>query len=276
MKTVIVITRGGEYNSDCEVYKKTIDCKYESGKDKLIHKYIKEQFKKAIVSNNDANKEQYKSLISEMPEMPSLNAHETRSEHKQKRAEGDEREYFDWLYNEKIIPILDRTLHVDDNSIVKAQICDKAIRDSENLPDNKPYLSFPIDDSNVYFVFLDRIFGSIFADKRKYDFLIGDDNRLDFITNICLDCGVTEDKDNQNMLYIHDEEWYVAGSSYAPLVDGEFTKETSNKEQQQELKKYFKTIKVFTHTQNPIFEEIRNLNFSEYYRDAEILKNGYC
>ena len=272
MKTVIVITRGGEYSDNCEIYKKTIDCKYESG-NKLIHEYIKEQFKKAIVSSNDTNKEQYKLLISEMPEMPSLNAHETRKEHKQRKNEGEQREYFDWLYNEKIIPLLDQTLSVDDNSNTKAQICDKAMKDGDYLPDNKPYLYFPMNDSKVYFVFLDRIFGSFFKDKKKYDILIGDDNRLDFITKICHDCGITEDVDNQNMLYIHDEEWYVAGSSYAPLVNGKFTQETSDIERKQKLKKYFKTIKVFMHTQNPIFEEIRNLNFSEDYRDAEILTN---
>lgn len=265
MKTVIIITRGGEYSKECEAYKMTKDCEYKSGG--FIHEYIRNQFEKAIKSK-EANKTQYRALISELHDMP--NPNDGRTEHK--KLDGRGGEYPDWFYATKISPLLDRILTVE-KGVTKAQICDKAIKGGDYLPDNKPYLSFQTDDSNVYFVFLDRIFGSIFADKKKYDYLIGDENRLDFITKICHDCGISEDDNNQNMLYIHDAEWYVKETSYAPLINGEFTTETSIKEQKEELKKYFKTIKVFMHTQNPIFKEIRDLNFSENYEDAEILRN---
>lgn len=269
MNKVIVITRGKEYNSEDVIYKQCVQCEYTVLQGE-IHKYIARQFEKAIMASD---KERYKQLISELDGFPAPQQYRTEYS-TLKNVVPEKREYFKWLYDEKINPLLvDLLKEKGENK--KARIDIKAIKKTDNEPDNRPYVQFTTNQYDVYIMFLDRIFGTFFRDKDKYVYLVDDDSRNDFIAAICQDCGITENLENKNILYIHDIEWYRHGKSYTSLWKGNFSEFSKPKEQKLELKNYFSTIKVFQHIQHPIFDEIKALDFTEDDEELAILEREY-
>jgi hypothetical protein len=266
---VIVITRGKEYNSEDVIYEQCAQREYTALQGK-IHEYIARQFEKAIIASD---KERYKQLISELDGFPAPQQYRTEYTALQ-NAGTEKREYFKWLYDKKINPLLVELLKEKGENI-KARIDIKAIKKTDNEPDNRPYVQFTTNQYDVYIMFLDRIFGTFFRDKDKFVYLVDNDNRMDFIAAICKDCGITENLENKNILYIHDMEWYRHSESYTSLWKGNFSKNSKLEEQKLELKNYFSTIKVFQHIQHPIFDEIKKMNFTEKDEDLEILERKF-
>lgn len=151
-------------------------------------------------------------------------------------------------------------------------ILDEILRDA----DKNPYVCFPYkyggEDIKVCFVFLDNILGAFVMYPNEYqNFLNGKklDERLEFIKAICEDCEIM--KDEGNILYIHDKEWYDSNEEKEKLVlyEGEWDPEYKGKEYATELKAYFKTIQVFTHN-SPSFERIKELEFIFPEKDMEL------
>lgn len=150
------------------------------------------------------------------------------------------------------------------------------------LSEAKPYVCFQYRNGDekieVCFVFLDEIFG-LFVGKNSTDkyqlFLNGgkEDERLMFIKAICEDCGVEEN--GNNILYIHDKEWYNSGYEEVALYK-RAPDYDEKKCKYKELALYFEAIQVFTHN-SPSFERIKELEFifPEKEMEAKIIKRGY-
>ena len=79
--------------------------------------------------------------------------------------------------------------------------------------------------------------------------------------------------EDKTILYIHDKEWYKSDETFAVLLNGEEV--PGQKIYDDKLKNYFSTIKVFQHTPNHIFNEIKELNFTEEDYEVKLLKRGF-
>lgn len=165
--------------------------------------------------------------------------------------------YAPWVFKKYIAPVLD-------------DILSKA----------KPYVCFQYrnggEEIEVCFVFLDKIFGLFVNSNDEYQlFLNGkeSDERLEFIKAICEDCGV--ENNGNNILYIHDKEWYNSGKEEVALY-----KRAPNYDKTRckykEFAEYFETIQVFTHD-SLSFERIKELKFTfpEAEMEMEIIGRGY-
>lgn len=141
--------------------------------------------------------------------------------------------------------------------------------------DVKPYVCFTHKDENnseeveVCFVFLNRILGLFVETSHEYKSFVNGkdkDERLEFIKAICEDCDVK--KGEENILYIHDKEWYEDGKEDCVLYKGQWEPKYATKSYKTELGEYFHTIQVFMHN-STTFERIKKLNFIFPEKDAE-------
>jgi hypothetical protein len=274
MKKVIIITREG-YNTSCEAYKKiysdnTTSLCIENPK---IHQYIRDFLEKLL--NNIDERRWDKSFGKKAfpcyndiwgPDFENTRIDGTTYKNYKEGTEKPELPK-EWR-KKRIFSQLDKLLKT------------------------KPYVNFVhecrdvhtgnIQEYDVYFVFLNRIFDTFVNGSEEYKNLINDEKRLDFITAICQDCGLVADggmlaKDQEKaMLYIHDKEWYVEGSPYTAMQKEKYTfMAASTKEQQQKLEEYFDTIKVFLHVPSTFFNEITSLSFTDYDLDLDIRGREY-
>ena len=278
-KKVIIITRDSnktEYENS-EAFKNYTAYIANSGKQK-IHSYIKKFIKgvlKGVLAGNEDYALKYWNPLTRTGILPSY--YEMYGGY-----DGEQSKYED-LYGQT-----DKTQEFEE--WLKCEITQKI----ENINpkdthvggevDNKPYVSFIYRNDNketydVYFVFLNRIFDIFVNGSEEYNNLINDEKRLDFITAICQDCGLVDDEgtliegQQKAMLYIHDKEWYKSDESFSVLLNGEEVPD--QKIYANNLKNYFSTIKVFQHTPNHIFNEIKELNFCEEDCEVKLMKRGF-
>ena len=138
----------------------------------------------------------------------------------------------------------------------------------------KPYLQFTYknkdEDIKVCFVFLDKILGLFVKSPNEYRNFLNNENKdehLEFIKAICEDCDVK--KGEENILYIHDKEWYDSNNEKLALYEGKWDPKYEREKYAEELGGYFKTIQVFTHN-SPSFERIKELEFIFPEKDMEL------
>lgn len=130
----------------------------------------------------------------------------------------------------------------------------------------------------MYFVFLNRIFDTFVSGPEEYDALVDDKKRLKFIEAICQDCQVNikEAQAEKAILYIHDKEWYKSDETFTVLLNGNVVyDENKDSTYVNELEKYFSTIKIFQHIPHPIFNEIKELDFTEEDENVITLERRY-
>ena len=273
MKKVIIITREG-YNTSCEAYKKIYsDNTSLCIENPKIYQYIRD-FLKKLLNNIDERR-------------------------------------WDKSFGKKAFPCyndiwgpdfentrIDGTTYknykqgIEKPELPKEWRKKRIFSQLDKLLKTKPYVNFVhecrdvhtgnIQEYDVYFVFLNRIFDTFVNGSEEYKNLINDEMRLDFITAICKDCGLVDETgtlaegQERAMLYIHDKEWYVEGSPYTAMQKGKYTiMAKSTKEKQDKLKEYFDTIKVFLHIPSSFFNEITSLSFTDYDLDLDIIERKY-
>lgn len=275
MKKVIVISRDNEktYPEDCEAFKQ-FDSQIK-GKKNYAGKHIKTYILQFIeeICTNDKDRDKQMLRWNAINKKNKFTAYSKRLEDKGKFAETEQKkeQYFKWLFETKIKTEVNSALNEIENEKI----------------DNKPYVSFTYKNDNkdtydVCFVFLNRIFDTFVNGSDQYGALVDDENRLDFITAICKDCGLVDETGTlaegkeRAMLYIHDKEWYVEGLPYTAMQKGEYTiMAKSTKERNNKLKEYFDTIKVFLHIPSSFFNEITSLSFTDYDLDLDIIERKY-
>lgn len=280
-KKVIIITRDSNktYSENSEAFKNYKAYIANSGKQK-IHHYIKKHIKSVFDRQNELGKDyalKYWDPLTRSGILPSYyemyGDDEKASKYEELHAQTSTTQEFDeWLECEiiqKIENINPKETHVGGEV------------------DNKPYVSFTYKHDNketydVCFVFLNRIFDTFVNGSDQYGALVDDENRLDFITAICKDCGLVDETgtlaegQERAMLYIHDKEWYVEGLPYTAMQKGKYTiMAKSTKEKQEKLEEYFDTIKVFLHIPSSFFNEITSLSFTDYDLDLDIIERKY-
>lgn len=280
-KKVIIITRDSNktYSENSEAFKNYKACIANSGKQK-IHHYIKKHIKSVFDRQKELGKDYAlkcwdpltrTGILPSYYEMYGDDGEDSKYEELHAQTSTTQ-EFDEWLECEiiqKIGNINPKETHVGGEV------------------DNKPYVSFTYENDNketydVCFVFLNRLFDTFVNGSEQYGALVNDESRLDFIKAICEDCGLEPiAEDNQSLkeraiLYIHDKEWYVSGAPYTAMQKGEYTKMAkSSNEKQEELKKFFDTIKVFLHIPSPFFDEITSLNFTEKDEELETLERKF-
>lgn len=277
-KKVIILTRDvkNTYSEDCNAYKQ-FNCQVKEKKN-YAGEHIKNYILQLIedICTNDKDKDKHELRWNAINKKNKFLAYSKRLKFKRdefpltgKPAE----EYFKWLFETKIKTEVNNALDEKENEEI----------------DNKPYVNFvykckdtyacgSIEEYDVYFVFLNRIFDTFVDGSEEYYILINDKNRLKFIEAICQDCNI--DIENKNLtledkaiFYIHDKEWYKSDEPFAVLLNGEEV--PGQKIYADELKNYFSTIKVFLHTPNHIFNEIEELNFTEEDYEVKLMKRGF-
>lgn len=260
MKKIIVITRDGAYK-DTAAYQVYADSPFKEGK--CIQKYIKAVYRRVCTyvpdSNNSQEKEEHMHVWNSLNKKDIIIKYTDRILRKTDCPKDRLNDYYTWLFETNISPQLDNVL--------------------QNI-NKKPYANFQHNGFDVYFVFLNRIFDTFVNGSDQYGALVNDANRLGFIKAICQDCELIDEEGNlkgeKAILYIHDKEWYVSGAPYTAMQKGEYTKMAkSSNEKQEELKKFFDTIKVFLHIPSPFFDEITSLNFTEKDEELEILERKF-
>lgn len=280
MKKVIIITREG-YNTSCEAYKK-IYCEnsFLCVENPKIHQYIR-KFLEKLLENIDElrwNKSFGRKFFPCFNDIWGPNCEKTRI---------GSTTYDEY---EKSIEKPDKIQQWRKKNILDT--LNELFKTERGEIDNNTYVNFvhectddhtgKIQEYDVYFVFLNRIFDTFVNGPEEYKNLINDEMRLDFITAICQDCGLVDKtgalaKDQEKaMLYIHDKEWYVKGSPYIAMQKGKYTfMAESTKEKVEKLKEYFDTIKVFLHIPSSYFNEITSLKFTDYDLDLDIKDRKY-
>ncbi len=278
MKKIIIITRdtADTYHKGCKAYKEFTTNPCIDGKHK-IHDYITRYIMNLVASiNNDegANLKIVWNNLSKKGVLPSFDI-----------VWGTEgKKSYDDQYGRYLGIYPNTSLELDDFKKRKiSKILAKVLKSKQI--DNNPYVYFKNENNkgertDVYFVFLNRIFDIFVYGSEEYGALVNDDSRIDFIKAICQDCELIDEECNlkgeKAILYIHDKEWYVSGAPYTAMQKGEYTEMAkSSNEKQEELKKYFDTIKVFLHIPSPFFDEITSLNFTEKDEELEILERKY-
>lgn len=280
MKKVIIITRdtGDTYHKDCKACKEFTSNPCADGEQK-IHDYIKEYIMNlvALINNNEGdNLNIVWNNLSKTGVLPSFDIVWGRGTNKKISYDNQYDRYSRKYPNTSLV--LDGFKERKISKILEKVLKPKQI-------DNKPYVSFTYKNDNketydVCFVFLNRIFDTFVNGSDQYGALVDDANRLGFIKAICQDCELIDKEGNlkgeKAILYIHDKEWYVSGAPYTAMQKGEYTKMAkSSNEKQEELKKFFDTIKVFLHIPSPFFDEITSLNFTEKDEELEILERKF-
>lgn len=260
MKRVVIITREREYPETCKAYKRFKEQSYNVGK-RCIHNYIKAKFKDICKAPEKKEEEikKHKSLWNSLNKKNVILDYDKRNELKGQWAKSGMPlgSYYWWLYETKMVPNLDHALEVKDGET-----------------DNQPYVEIYLEkDTYVNFIFLNRIFENFVDGSSEYEILVAD-HRLEFIKAICQDCNIIDEdgkvNSNDNVLYIHDKEWYNAGSECLALYNGEWNseqKEVHVKKDADSLEKWFSTIQVFKHS-SITFDRIKNLELS--FPEAEI------
>lgn len=280
MKKVIIISRdtAETYPKECKACKEFTNIPYTDGK-RQIHDYITGYVNNLVQSIN------YNSTLNPETVWDNLSKKEVLPKFEIVWGSGTiENISYDEQY-ERYQQIYSNGLDYDAFKKKKiSKILAKALQSGKQV-DNKPYVNFECKNDNgeefkVYFVFLNRIFDTFVNGSDQYGALVDDDSRLDFIKVIGQDCELIDESGNLNgekaILYIHDKEWYVSGVPYTAMQKGEYTKMAkSSKEKQEELKKFFDTIKVFLHVPGYLFDEITSLNFTEDDKDLETLGREY-
>lgn len=276
-KKVIIITRdyNKTYSENSEAFKNYKACIANSGKQK-IHHYIKKYIKSVFFRQKKMGKDYALKCWDPLTRTGILPSYYEMyggddgkdSKYEELYANTDKTQKFEgWLECEitkKIENINPKDTHVGGEV------------------DNKPYVSFTYKNDNketydVCFVFLNRIFDTFVNGSEQYGALVNDNSRLDFIKAICQDCELIDEKYNLNgekaILYIHDKEWYKSDETFSVLLND---KDVPNQKiYVAELKNYFSTIKVFQHTPNHIFNEIKELNFTEEDCEVKLLEREY-
>ena len=279
MSKVIIITRDQAYPEDCVAYKEchTTDAKNTAGQLK-IHNYINEIIKEAFETNtrSDTKTARYKELLSNIRNAPNttflISNRQDKDKHEEFKAlgfPGGPLNYIPWVFEKYIDPELKTILYKNKN-----ENKDETGNEKGKECPIKPYVCFTHKDENnseeveVCFVFLNRILGLFVETSHEYkSFVNGKENeRLEFIKAICEDCDVK--KGEENILYIHDKEWYEAGEEDCVLYKGQWEPKYATKSYKTELGEYFHTIQVFMHN-STTFERIKELNFIFPEKDAE-------
>lgn len=279
MKKIIIITRESEYPQSCEAYKLYKSQPYSSNYNR-IHDYIKNEVFIRIIDTyiNDIGNDNYNEfqkkwdpLVVNKGVLPTCNQmyedDEVMNEFNDyEQNEDNPDSYEHWLKKTIIIPKLDDILKVNTDLSI----------------DNRPYVETSKGkETTIYFVFLNRIFDTFVNGSNEYPVLVAG-NRLKFIEAICRDCDVIDDDGNvnsaDNILYIHDKEWYISGEERLVLYNGKWdTKYKADAgSDAATLEKWFSTIQVFMHS-STTFDRIKNLEFSFHEADEEkaILDRGY-
>ena len=140
-------------------------------------------------------------------------------------------------------------------------------KDDPKYDIKKPYVNFNINEKEIYFVFLNRIFDQFTDnDYLKYNLLIEKD-RFGFIKAICQDCEILDEtgnlktSDGGNYLYIHDKEWGCNGEK---MIKSEYYGWRENIEDatlKKLLEDCFSKIIVFMHTSSKYHNSIKDLSF---------------
>lgn len=264
MKKVIIITRDGEYHTTSSAYKKyTKSTSIVTNRN--IHQYIKNDVFRDVCVNepnsNDADaKKKHENNWNALNKKNRIIEYKKRITKKEFCPRERSNDYFVWLFE----------------TFISQQI-DEAIQDTN------PYVRFECKNKNgkefdVYFVFLNRIFDTFVSGPEEYDALVDDKKRLKFIEAICQDCQVNikEAQAEKAILYIHDKEWYKSDETFTVLLNGNVVyDENKDSTYVNELEKYFSTIKIFQHIPHPIFNEIKELDFTEEDENVITLERRY-
>jgi hypothetical protein len=140
-------------------------------------------------------------------------------------------------------------------------------KDDPKYDIKRPYVNFNINEQEIYFVFLNRIFDQFTDnDYHKYNLLIEKD-QLGFIKAVCQDCEILDEtgnlktSDGGNYLYIHDKEWGCNGEK---MIKSEYYGWRENIEDatlKKLLEDCFSKIIVFMHTSSKYHNSIKDLSF---------------
>lgn len=277
MKKVIIITRdtADTYHKDCKACKEFTNKPCIDGKQK-IHDYITRHILDLVDSINndeDSNLKIVWNNLSKKGVLPSFDIVWGRGT-EGKKSYDEQYERYLGIYPNTSLELVDFKTRKISKNLAK-------VLKSKQI-DNKPYVYLKNENNkgkktDVYFVFLNRIFDIFVYGSEEYGALVNDNSRLDFIKAICQDCELIDEEYNLNgekaILYIHDKEWYKSDETFSVLLND---KDVPNQKiYVAELKNYFSTIKVFQHTPNHIFNEIKELNFTEEDCEVKLLEREY-
>lgn len=266
MKKVIIITRDGEYPDVSAAYKK-----YTQSNsiviNRNIHQYIKNDvFRDLCInepnSNDVESKKNHESKWDALNKKNIIIEYKKRITRKKDCPSERKKDYYVWQFETFISQEIDNAIQ-DKNPYVRFECKNKNDKEFDVFFD-------------VYFVFLNRIFDTIVDGPEEYGVLVDDEHRLKFIEAICTDCGISKEAQEKAILYIHDKEWYKSDISYSVLLEGGYINDEGlNDTIKEELVKYFSTIKVFRHIPHPIFNEIKDLDFTEDDEEVKLLKRKF-
>lgn len=264
---IIIITRDGEYDSSAAMERYS---KATPREGTFITDYITNYFKELLIKDRAFLRGIPITLID--PSDLTQCETECRIEAKKKKNSNDDyKGYIQEYWNDKFTNIILPALK-------KMQALPK---DDPQYDIKKPYVNFNINEKEIYFVFLNRIFDQFTDnDYLKYNLLIEKD-RFGFIKAICQDCEILDEAgnlktaDGGNYLYIHDKEWGYDGEKLVKFGN-DWREDITNAKLKELLEKCFSKIIVFQHTSSSYHTSIKDLTFTSA-ADIEdiILKRGY-
>lgn len=266
---IIIITRDGEYNGSTamEHYSKETPKEGE-----FLTDYITNYFRTLLTKDRTIFRRI--PILSRMISDADLDKYEDEWFEKANSLEqsnGDHESYTQKYWSDKFTNIIHPAL----------QEMLTQPKDDPQYDIKKPYVNFNINEKEIYFVFLNRIFDQFTDnDYHKYNSLIEKD-RFGFIKAICQDCEILDETgnlktaDGGNYLYIHDKEWGCDGEKLVKFGN-DWREDITNAKLKELLEKCFSKIIVFQHTSSSYHKSIKDLTFTSA-ADIEdiILKRGY-